>query len=462
MDVPERVLRLAESVRAAGGRALLVGGCVRDALMGKQPKDWDVEVYGVEPARLRQLLDQLGDVNVVGEAFTVYKLGADLDVGLPRREHKTGRGHRAFFIEGDPSMTIEDSVRRRDFTINAILQDPLTGDIIDPFQGREDIEKNILRAVAPETFPEDSLRVLRAAQFAARFEFEIEAPTRELCRQIDLSDLPSERIWGEMEKLLLKAQHPSIGLKCLFELGAIDQLFPEIKALIDVEQDREWHPEGDVFVHTGLVIDRARELIDDLPYAKQVTVMLAALCHDFGKPATTEFIDGRLRSRGHEEAGVKPTLSFLDKLNLHTLDGYDVRAQVVALVRDHLKPGEYFKKREEVGDGAFRRLARRCELDLLYRVARADSLGRNAEWIPREKWYNAKAQEWFIARARELEVESTAPAPILQGRHLLEMGLDPGPGIGEITKAVYEMQLDGRVRTLEDAKAAAQEMISRG
>ena len=462
MDVPERILRLAESVRAAGGRALLVGGCVRDALMGKQPKDWDVEVYGVEPARLRQLLDQLGDVNVVGEAFTVYKLGADLDVGLPRREHKTGRGHRAFFIEGDPSMTIEDSVRRRDFTINAILQDPLTEDIIDPFQGREDIEKKVLRAIAPETFPEDSLRVLRAAQFAARFEFEIEAQTCELCRQIDLSDLPSERIWGEMEKLLLKAQHPSIGFKCLFELGAIDQLFPEIKALIDVEQDREWHPEGDVFVHTGLVIDRARELIDDLPYAKQVTVMLAALCHDFGKPATTEFIDGRLRSRGHEEAGVEPTLSFLDQLNLHTLDGYDVRAQVVALVRDHLKPGEYFKKRGEVGDGAFRRLARRCELDLLYRVARADSLGRNAEWIPREKWYNAKAQEWFIARARELEVESKAPAPILQGRHLLEIGLDPGPRIGEITKAVYEMQLDGRVRTLEDAKAAAQEMISRG
>src|SRR5712692_8192911 len=459
MDVPERILRLAESVRAAGGRALLVGGCVRDALMGKQPKDWDVEVYGVEPARLRQLLDQLGDVNVVGEAFTVYKLGADLDVGLPRREHKTGRGHRAFFIEGDPSMTIGDSVRRRDFTISAILQDPLTEDIIDPFQGREDIEKKVLRAIAPETFPEDSLRVLRAAQFAARFEFGIEAPTRELCRQIDLSDLPSERIWGEMEKLLLKARYPSIGLKCLFELGAIDQLFPEIKALIDVEQDREWHPEGDVFVHTGLVIDRARELIDDLPYAKQVTVMLAALCHDFGKPATTEFIDGRLRSRGHEEAGVKPTLSFLDKLNIHTLDGYDVRAQVVALVRDHLKPGEYFKKRDEVGDGAFRRLARKCELDLLYRVAKADSLGRNAESVPREQWYNAEAQEWFITHARELEVESRAPAPLLMGRHLLEMGLQPGPRIGEITKAVYEMQLDGRVRNLDEGKRAAQNIL---
>src|SRR5229473_2043487 len=272
LKVPEKVLELAEAIRAAGGRALLVGGCVRDELMGKQPKDWDVEVYGIEPARLREVLDQFGDVNVVGEAFTVYKLGADLDVGLPRRERKTGRGHRGFFIEGDPSMTIEDSARRRDFTINAILQDPLTGDIIDPFHGRADIEKKLMRAVSAETFGEDSLRVLRAAQFAARFEFEIESGTVALCREIDLSDLPSERIWGEMEKLLLKAQHPSIGLKCLLELGAIDQLFPEIKALVDVPQDREWHPEGDVFVHTVLVVDRARELIDDLGYPKQITV----------------------------------------------------------------------------------------------------------------------------------------------------------------------------------------------
>ena len=461
IDVPEKVLHLATNVRDAGGRALLVGGCVRDALMQKQPKDWDVEVYGVEPARLRQLLDQLGDVNVVGEAFTVYKLGPDVDVGLPRRERKTGRGHRAFFIEGDPSMTFEVSARRRDFTINAILQDPLTGDLIDPSNGRDDIENKTLRMVSPDTFAEDSLRVLRAAQFAARFEFEIETETLALCREIDLSDLPSERIRGEMEKLLLEAQRPSIGLQCLLELGAIDQLFPEIKALIGVEQDREWHPEGDVFVHTGLVIDRARELIDDLPYAKQVTVMLAALCHDFGKPATTEFIDGRLRSRGHEEGGVEPTLSFLDRLNIHTLDGYDVRVQVVALVRDHLRPGEFFKKQEEVGDGAFRRLARKCELDLLYRVARADSLGRNADWLPRENWFDAKAQEWFIARARELDVEQKPPAPILQGRHLLEMGLEPGPRMGEITKAVYEMQLDGRVRTLDEAKAAAREFLSR-
>lgn len=460
VDIPGLVLNIAKAVRDAGGRALLVGGCVRDELMGKQPKDWDLEVYGIEPARLRELLDQFGSVNVVGEAFTVYKLGAHLDVSLPRRERKTGRGHRAFFIEGDPAMSIEEAARRRDFTINAILQDPLTLEIIDPFHGRDDLDRGVLRTVSPNTFAEDGLRVLRAAQFAARFEFRIEPETVALCRTIDLSDLPSERIWGEMEKLLLRAWRPSIGLGWLHALGVLDQLFPEIKALIDVPQDPEWHPEGDVFVHTRLVIDRARELIDDLPYPKQITVMLAALCHDLGKPATTAFVDGRIRSREHEEEGVAPTISFLDRLNLHTLDGYDVRGQVIALVRDHLKPGEFFKKRDEVGDGAFRRLARKCELDLLYRVAKADSLGRNADWLPRENWYTAEAQEWFIQRARELEVQSQAPAPILLGRHLLEMGMQPGPRIGEITKAVYEMQLDGRVTSLDEAKEVAAKLLS--
>jgi tRNA nucleotidyltransferase (CCA-adding enzyme) len=357
-------------------------------------------------------------------------------------------------------MSIEDAARRRDFTINAILKDPLTEEIIDPFNGCADIERKLLCAVSAQTFPEDSLRVLRAAQFAARFEFEIETRTVELCQSIDLSDLPAERIWGELEKLLLRAERPSIGLKWLRELGALKQLFPELEALVDVPQEPEWHPEGDVWIHTLLTTDRARELIDDLPYAKQVTVMLAALAHDFGKPATTAFIDGRIRSREHEEAGVEPTNSFLDRLNIHTLDGYDVRAQVIALVRDHLKPGEFAKKRLEVGVGAFRRLARKCDLDLLYRVAKADSLGRNADWVPREQWYDAESQEWFISRVRELELQDGAPAPILLGRHLLEMGMQPGPRIGEITKAVYEMQLDGRVLDLASAKDAAREVMS--
>ena len=458
-DFPEQVTALARAIRDAGGRALLVGGCVRDALMGKEPKDWDLEVYNLAPERVREVLDQFGPVNAVGESFTVYKLGRHLDISIPRRERKSGRGHKAFIIEGDPEMSVIEATRRRDFTINAILQDPLTGELIDPFNGGRDIEQRILRVVSAGTFAEDSLRVLRAAQFAARFEFQIDPATVELCRTIDLSDLPPERIWGELEKLLLQSTRPSTGLEWLRKLGAVEKLFPEIQSLIGVPQDPEWHPEGDVFVHTKLVIDRARELIDDLSYPRQVTVMLASLAHDFGKPPTTQFLEGRWRSRGHEEAGVPPTESFLDRINVHTIDGYDVRSQVIALVREHLKPGEFYKKREEVGEGAFRRLARRCEPSLLYRVAKADSLGRNADWVPREQWYGSEPQEWFIQRTRELDVEQRPPDPILLGRHLIELGVEPGPTMGEITRAVYEMQLDGRVRTLEDAIAEAKKLI---
>lgn len=459
--VPEKILKLARAVREAGGRALMVGGCVRDRLMGRDVKDWDVEVYGVEPERLRELLDRMGRVNIVGEAFTVYKLGRDLDVSIPRRERKTGRGHRAFYIEGDPSMSVADAARRRDFTVNAILEDPLDDDLLDPFGGRADIESKLLRAVSPETFIEDSLRVLRAAQFAARFGFTVEEKTVALCRSIDLTDLPAERVWGELEKILLVAREPSVGLRWLDTLGATRQLFPEIEALKNVPQEFDWHPEGTVDVHTLLVCDRARELVDDLDYPRRVAVMLAALCHDFGKPSTTEFVEGRIRSRGHEEAGVAPTLSFLDRIKMFTLEGYDVRSQTVALVADHLKPGEFYRTRDEVTDGAFRRLARRCELELLYRVAKADSLGRNAPWVPPERWFTSDAQEWFIERARELSIERKAPEPILMGRHLLEMGLDPSPLVGKVTRAVYEMQLDNRVRTLEEAKRAARELLSK-
>jgi len=458
---PEKVLALARLVADVGGRALSVGGCVRDQLMGRSSKDWDVEVYRVEPAKLREILEQFGRVDVVGEAFTVYKIGNDLDVSIPRRERKSGRGHRGFVIEGEPSMSIEEATSRRDFTVNAILQDPLTEEIIDPFDGQSDIEAGVLRAVSKDTFSEDSLRVLRAAQFASRFNFDIDEETISLCQSIDLSDLPAERVWGEIEKLLLKSARPSVGLDWLRKLGVLEKIFPEINKLIGVPQDPVWHPEGDVFVHTQLVIDKASELIDDLDYPQKVTVMLASLAHDFGKPPTTQFLEGHWRSRGHEEAGVGPTTRFLDRLNVHTIDGYDVRSRVIALVKEHLKPGEFYKKRDEIGDGAFRRLARRCEPELLYRVAKADSLGRNAEWVPREKWYDADAQDWFIQKARELDVALLPPSPILLGRHLIEMGISPGPQMGDITRAVYELQLDGTVKTLEDAKAAAQKILTR-
>ena len=460
-NLPQKIIDLAKAVNSAGGRAMLVGGCVRDRLMGVEPKDWDVEVYGVEPAKLREILDTFGDVNAVGEAFTVYKIGSDLDVSIPRRERKVGRGHKGFVIEGDPNMSCEEASKRRDFTINAILQDVLTGEIVDCFGGREDIKNKLIRHVSSETFAEDSLRVLRAAQFAARFEFNIDAETVAICKTIDVTDLPKERIWGEFEKILLKARQPSIGLRWLYDLGVVEQLFPEMQSLVGVPQEPEWHPEGDVDVHTLMVADEARKLIDDLPYPKQVAVMLGAVAHDFGKPPTTQFFDGRWRSHSHDEAGVVPTISFLDTLGIFTLDGYDVRNQIVQLVKYHLKPGEYYKanSKNPVGDGAFRRLARKVEPDLLYRVAKADSLGRNPDWLPPEKRFGSEAQEWFIEKVRELQIEQKPPEPILMGRHLLELGLEPSPQFKKILDAVYEMQLDGKIADLDDAIREAKKLL---
>ncbi len=470
-QLPKKIIELSKAVEAAGGRAMLVGGCVRDELMGIGPKDWDVEVYGIEPERLREVLNELSadwaaeqdvlvPVNVVGEAFAVYKIGTDLDVSIPRRERKTERGHRGFVVEGDPGMSFEEACRRRDFTINAILKDPLTGEIVDLFTGREDIDRKILRMVSQETFAEDSLRVLRACQFAARFEFDIDEETVEICKTIDVTDLPKERIWGEFEKLLLKPQRPSIGLKWLYELGVAAQIFPELQSLVGVPQEPAWHPEGDVDVHTLMVVDEARKLIDELDYPRQVTVMLGALAHDFGKPPTTEFVDGRTRSRGHGEAGVEPTLKFLDTLGIFTLDGYDVRKKIVELVRYHLKPGEYYKAKSPVGDGAFRRLARKVEPDLLYRVAKADSLGRYPNGDRSKMIFGSEAQEWFIAKVRELHVEKKAPDQILMGRDLIDLGLTPGPQFKSILDAVYEMQLDGQVVDLEGAVVEAEKMIA--
>jgi len=455
----KKLIQLAEIVRDDGGRAMLVGGCVRDELMGVEPKDWDVEVYGIGPPHLREILDSFGEVNVVGEAFTVYKLGNELDVAIPRRERKIGKGHKGFVVEGDPDMSFEEACSRRDFTVNAILKDPLTGEILDPFNGREDIDKKILRHVSAETFPEDSLRVLRAAQFAARLSFDIAPETVAICKTIDVTDLPKERIWGELEKLLLKSQMPSRGLRWLYDLGVVDQIFPELKSLVGVKQEPEWHPEGDVDVHTLMVVDEARKLIDHLPYERKVTVMLGALAHDFGKPPTTKFFDGRWRSHSHDEAGVAPTLTFLETLGIYTLNGYDVRNQIVQLVRYHLKPGEFYMAKNPVGDGAFRRLARKVEPDLLYRVAKADSLGRNPDWLPPEKRFGSDAQEWFIEKVRELQIETRPPDPLLMGRHLIELGMEPGPEFKRILDSVYELQLDGKVTTIDQAVAEAKALL---
>jgi tRNA nucleotidyltransferase (CCA-adding enzyme) len=447
----DRTRAIAESVRQAGGRALVVGGWVRDRLLGRSSKDIDVEVFGLGAAPLRALLERVGRVETIGESFTVYKVG-EVDVALPRRESKIGRGHRGFLVEGDPSMTVAEAAVRRDFTINAISWDPLSEEYLDPRGGRADLDARVLRVVDPTTFADDSLRVLRAMQLVARFELSALPETIEICRAIPLDDLPAERVWAEFEKLLLLAARPSLGFAFARETGIVARLVPEMEALAGCAQEPEWHPEGDVWTHTLMVIDEARRRIDDLPRSAKIAVMLGAVCHDFGKPATTAFFDGRIRSHNHEEAGVAPARALLDRLNVHAIDGRDVRAQVFGLTAHHLKPGSWHKVRGEVGDGAFRRLAQKVDLELLARLAEADCIGRAGE-------FDCSAMAWFLERARRLGVEHGAPKPLLLGRHLLALGLKPGPEIGVILRQVYERQLDGEVTSIEQGLALAGKML---
>ena len=449
--VPELAVALAQAVRDAGGRALIVGGWVRDDRLGRPSKDLDIEVFGISADALRALVGRFGRVDTVGESFTVFKIG-NLDVSLPRRESKVARGHKGFAVEGDPYLSLTDAARRRDFTINAMSLDPLTGELIDPFDGQRDLDARILRMVDETTFGDDSLRVLRALQFTARFELTVDDETRRVCRDIDLDDLPAERIWGEVEKLLLQAERPSIGLGLAWDLGVVARLFPDLVPLAVCPQDPEWHPEGDVWTHTLMVVDQARRRIDGLARGPAVAMMVAALCHDIAKPLTTAIIDGRWRSPGHEEAGVEPTTRVLDRLNLHSIDGYDVRRAVLGLVAQHLKPSAFQKAPTPVSDGAFRRLALKVDLELLARFAQADCHGRGGT-------FDCSAMDWFLARARSLGVEHAPPSPILLGRHLLELGVEPGPRMGIVLKAVYERQLDGDVKTLEAAIAVARGIL---
>jgi len=448
-----------DALLVAGGRPYLVGGVVRDMLLDLPLHDYDIEVYGLAGAELRAVLAGVGRVDEVGQAFSVFKVSGlegvsgTVDVALPRRDSKVGPGHRGIEVSGDPALGLAEAARRRDFTINAMLLDPFTGRLEDPWNGRRDLEDRVLRAVDSATFGEDPLRALRAVQMAARFELEVDAATARLCAGMPLRELPAERVFGEFGKLFLKARRPSRGLSLLAEWGLLESVAPELLPLRDTPQDPEWHPEGDCWVHTLQVVDQAALLIPDLGRPRALAVMLGALCHDLGKPSTTHRDeDGHVRSPGHEDAGVPPTLALLDRWNVHTLLGYDVRGQVASLVAHHLKPGQLYKDRERVSDGALRRLARKCEPELLYRVARADCLGREPGA------FEPVAMEWFRAKVQELNVAERPPDPLLRGRDVLALGIAPGPEVGRIVRAVYERQLDGAVKTHDEAVAEARRL----
>jgi len=429
----KHVLAVAHLLADVGGRALLVGGCVRDGLLGLPAKDIDMEIYGLDPETVEATLRPHYRLDTVGRSFGVFILkGHPIDIALPRRESRIGPKHTDFKVEGDPSMTPAEAAARRDFTLNAISCDPLTGELIDPFEGRADLEARRLRHVSG-AFGEDALRVLRGMQFVARFRLTPAPETIALCRDLSPEHLPPERLWEEWKKLLLKGETVSGGLRFLQACGWLRH-FPELEALVDCRQDPKWHPEGDVWTHTLHCLDAfARHRIGD--DWEDLIVGLAVLCHDMGKPETT-YVDenGRIRSPRHDIKGVPVARRFLERLTRQK----KIFDEVLPLVEQHMRPLALY--RDGAGDSAVRRLAARVKrVDRLTRVAFADKSGR-----PPMEVDDFPEGDWLLEKAKELEIADNAPKPILQGRHLIELGEKPGPRFGQILDQAYEAQLEGR------------------
>lgn len=449
----EAVMNIARLVKESGGRVLIVGGAVRDLVLGDtQVKDVDVEVFGVAPKKLQDILASSYPFDPCGISFGVLKLrDYDIDVSLPRRESKRGEGHRAFEIESDPSLSVKDAAERRDFTINAMYYDPLAEEFEDPYGGLDDLGKRILRHVSPK-FVEDPLRVLRGMQFIARFNL-IPAPeTISICRTIAIEGLASERLFEEWAKLLLKGRKISKGLDFLRATGWT-RYFPELMALIGCKQDPNWHPEGDVWEHTKLCLDAfARHRTGDS--AEDLLVGFSVVCHDFGKPATTCFDrkSGRIRSLGHDEAGVAPTLTFLKRLT----NEERLLKGVPPLVQCHMQPFALW--RSKAGDAAIRRLALKVgRIDRLLRVAEADDEGRLPELV--KTTTGGEDRVWLAAAAERLRIAAEVPKPIIQGRHLISLGLKPSPRFGRLIKECFDAQLDGAFSGEEGALAYLKKIL---
>lgn len=433
--------RIAEYVRDAGGRAFYVGGFVRDRILRTDNKDVDIEVHGTEPEALYEILEKVGEPLTYGKSFGVFSLkGENIDIAMPRRERAVGSGHRDFEIDVDPFIGTEAAARRRDFTINAIMEDVLSGEIIDHFGGCSDLKAGVIRHIDPVTFVEDPLRVLRGAQFAARFKFEISPDTMELCRSIDLAALSRERVEEELKKALVKAEKPSVFFEALRSMDQLDVWFPELRQTIGVEQDPVFHPEGDVWTHTMEVIDRAAAFRDSV--SDPFSFMLLALTHDLGKIVTTEFRNGRIHAYEHEEKGMPLVKEFIRRLT----NEKDICDYVFNMVPLHMRPNvlayskPVLKSTNRMFDAAI------APEDLIWFAEADKPVFSGSDRFSGDR-------EFLLERLRAYE--ETMAKPYVMGRDLIEAGLEPGEDFGEILAHAHKLRLAG----IEKESALKQTLI---
>ena len=425
----DKAHEIAEYVERAGGRVYYVGGFVRDRILGIENKDVDIEVHGISPEELYSILETIGEPLAYGRSFGVFALrGEDIDIAMPRRERAVGKGHRDFEIDVDPFIGTREAARRRDFTVNAMMEDVLTGEIIDHFGGRQDLEDGVLRHIDPVTFVEDPLRVLRGAQFAARFGFEIAPDTVELCRGIDLSTLSKERIEEELRKALLKADKPSIFFEEMRRMDQLEVWFPELAETIDLEQDPVFHPEGDVWTHTMEVIDRAAAFRDRV--SEPFRFMLLALTHDLGKIVTTEEKNGRIHAYEHETKGLPLVESFVRRI----INENDVIDYVLNMVPLHMKPNvsAYSKPALKSTNRMFDQAE--ASEDLIW-FAAADR--------PVFAGEDSFSGDTGFLLERLAAYDEIMARPYVMGRDLIAAGLEPGEDFSEILEYAHKLRLAG-------------------
>jgi tRNA nucleotidyltransferase (CCA-adding enzyme) len=454
MNMLQQLTPILESILREGGRPLIVGGAVRDELLGASPKDIDVEVYGLGAQQLAGTLVRHGKVAIVGQSFGVLKLrleeGTEFDFSLPRRDNKTGVGHKGFRVELNAQMSHTEAAGRRDFTINAIGRQH-DGRLVDPYGGTRDLANGVLRHVSA-AFSEDPLRVLRGFQFVSRFRLKAAPETIALCASLlrEAATLPSERIWEEWSKWAVKGKQPSLGLQFLRETGWL-ALWPQLTALIGVPHDPDHHPEGDVWTHTLHVVDAAAQIADreGVVGEERIVLLMAALCHDLGKPTTTEIVaDGAIASHGHAEAGLEPTRRFLAAIGAWPR----IIEAVLPLVAEHM-----FHLTSSVNPRTVRRLAHRLgdvSIEKLLLLMEADFSGRP----PRPPGLPSNAAAiGFVAE--QMTMTKARPIPIVLGRHLLQMGLVPGPQFTPLLARLFEAQLDGQFTDLDGGLAILRELL---
>lgn len=439
------VYDIVAAVVQQGGHAFLVGGAVRDLVLGYDVKDLDIEIHGLRVEQVEELLRRDGRrVDFVGKAFGVFRVyGLDVDWSLPRFD-SSGRKPAVVI---DPFMGIEEGLRRRDLTMNAMAIDLQTFKLIDPFNGITDMQEGVLRTPDTHFFVEDPLRFFRVMQFVGRFEMYPDEALNNVCKQMDVHTVSVERIDDEFKKLFLKSKYPSLGIRWIHAIGRLRDIFPEISATVNLPQESSWHPEGDVFEHSMQALDAAAFLTYNNEQEKLI-VMYAALCHDLGKIITTEKINGVWRSLGHDKEGVVLAKTLLKRITRNKI----IIDSVGKLVRYHLQPEQFITNHASLS--AYKRLAHKLAphvtLEMLAKLALAEQRARNPK-SHKPLTIDVPIIDEFLDKAKKANVLLAVEKPILLGRDLLDK-IPPGPAMGKLLKQAYTLQLEEGITDKEELK----------